>query len=276
MRPTSHAIENGADRADGLRRFPPLRGRFWFWLLGFLGGCTQSQQAALDALPHGCIIFLPGIEGTGWELQSTVAGLRDAGLDHAVEIILWGTRPLGSIKNLVDLSANRAEAEEIADRIVELRRTNPRAPITLVAYSGGAGVALLAVEALPDDVQVDRLVLVAAAVSPTYDLSRAHRHCRDGIVSIYSEKDWFILGVGTSLLGTIDRAFTPAAGKVGFQNGDGSLRIEIGLTQIAWCDEWVSLGHEGGHLGCYSRPWARKILARHVARFAPGREVEHR
>jgi hypothetical protein len=68
----------------------------------------------------------------------------------------------------------------------------------------------------------------------------------------------------------------PAAGRVGFQNGDGTLRNEPGLTQLPWRKEWVPLGHYGGHLGCYSRPWAREILAPQVAGFVPGRDVERR
>lgn len=250
--------------------------RFGFWLAGFFSGASSTHRLDPGALSSGCVFLLPGIEGTGYELRSTIAGLRDAGTDGGIEVILWGTRPLGSIRNLVDLSSNRDEADAIAERIVEQRRAHPDARLTVIGYSGGAGVALLAVEALPPGVQVDRVILVSGAVAPSYDLSRAMGRCCDGIVNLFSRRDWLILGVGTSLLGTIDRAFTPAAGKVGFRNSDGALRNEPGLKQIAWCDAWIPLGHYGGHLGCYTRSWAREILAPQVTAASVAHAIEHR
>lgn len=239
------------------------------WLVGFFSGWADGRVGRPHTPPTGHVILLPGIEGTGLEMRSTLAGLRDAGITHALEPIMWGSRPLGSLRNLVDLSANRAEADAVAERISEIRTAHPDLPVTVIAYSGGCGVALFAAEALPDGVHIDRIVLVAAAVTPTYNLAPALAKCRDGIISIYSHRDWFILGLGTSLLGTIDRAYVQAAGKVGFLNGDGMLRREPGLTQIAWRDAWRALGHYGGHLGCYSRPWAREVLAPQIAGFIP-------
>jgi len=87
------------------------------------------------------------------------------------------------------------------------------------------------------------------------------RHCRHGIVSYYSEDDWFNVGLLTEIFGTMDRKWTSSAGKLGFLDRDGQPAVCDGLTQIAWIPEWRRLGHYGGHGDYDSRAWAREVLA---------------
>ena len=88
----------------------------------------------------------------------------------------------------------------------------------LVAQSGGAGVAVFAVEALPPGAMVDGVVLLGEALSPTYNLAKALAKTRKGILNSHSSKDSVILNWGTHLFGTTDRQFTRAAGCAGVRD----------------------------------------------------------
>lgn len=229
-------------------------------LLSMNAGCFQSPKVTDAQLDRGCVIMLPGIEGHAWQLKGMYEGLRDAGIQRAIEIIPWGSPPLSSLPNLMDIEKNRKRADAIACKIESYRSARPDAPLTFVGYSGGGGLAILALEALHKDIQVDQTILIAGAISNRYDVDRVLPHCRDGLVNIYSRLDP-IVGAGTSVFGTIDRKKVISAGHSGFVDEDGELLKRDKLRQIAWSLEWVKLGHDGGHLGYMSRPWARKILA---------------
>jgi len=208
----------------------------------------------------GHVVMLPGIEGSGWQYAGTVRGLRDAGLDQEVEIIPWGSPPLSSMRNLVDLPANQRRAKKIARRLTDLRREYPDAPLTLVGVSGGGGLAMLTLEALPDDIKLDHVILVAAAISKNYDLSKAQPHVIDKLISFHSKRD-AIVGAGTLTCGTIDRAYVLSAGHCGFLETDGTLARRDWLVQVPWNGSWLEYGHYGGHFGYFSRRWARHVLA---------------
>lgn len=224
-------------------------------------GCQQPESRQANSGPHRSVVLLPGVEGGAWQLDGTVKGLRDGGINGDFDVISWGQRPFGSLDNLTNINANKARSKTIAERITGHQREHPDRPITLIGFSGGGGLAVLVAEALPKDTVLDRLILVGAAISPQHDLREARARFKHGIVNIYSIGDWFILGAGTSVFGTIDRANTASAGHVGFQTKDGKLRVEDGLTQIAWQAKWIATGHDGGHIGWLARPWAEKYLA---------------
>jgi len=232
-----------------------------FILLSSLAGCFQPEPITQVQLERGKIVMLPGVESGAWQFEKTHKGLRAAGIDRAIEVIEWGLRPFGSLPNLVDLPANQQRARCVADRIAKYHENYPDKPITLIGYSGGGGLAVLTAEALADEVMLDRLILLAPALSPEYDLSKALSKCRNGCVHFYSNNDWWTLGVGTSLFGTIDRKQTDSAGYVGFKNAKGDILNHGRLTQIAWKPEWIVLGHRGGHTGWLAKDWAQKTLA---------------
>ncbi|GMV97755.1 MAG: alpha/beta fold hydrolase [Phycisphaerae bacterium] len=232
--------------------------------LTLTAGCAAHPELRIEQLSRGYVVMLPGVESSAWQFAGVVKGLREAGVDQAIDVVEWGDRSSGSISNLTDFRRNQERAVAIAFRITGYQRCYPAAPITLIGYSGGGGLAVLVAEALPDDVQLDRIILIGAAISPDHDLTKAIAHCRRGLVNFYSERDWFMLGWGTSTFGTIDRKKTESAGRRGFLTPEGALREEPGLIQIAWNDRWSALGHNGGHIGWLARPWAQEVLARHV------------
>ena len=207
--------------------------------------------------------MIPGIDGQASRLSGAYQGLRDAGIDGYIEIIPWGTSRWQALQNLMDLPANKKRAEKIATRLIELRQEHPDQLLTLIGFSGGGGLAILSVEDLPDDVLLDRIILVAAAISNDYDLSKVLGHCKDRLINFYSGQD-LIVGLGTELFGTIDRKKTISAGHSGFLDADGRLRRSEKLVQIPWTPAWTQYGHHGGHIGYLSRSWARHVLAPQV------------
>lgn len=160
-------------------------------------------------------------------------------------------------------SRNRRQAECLADRISRFRENHPSARIHIVAYSGGCGVAVFACEKLQSRALVDTMVLACPAISPTYNLApalRAVTRC----YALFSGRDNVILGLGTTVFGTVDRRFTRAAGMTGFTRpGDLSVveaREYEKLRQIEWSPALRKYGHRGGHTGWANLPFLREHL----------------
>ncbi len=211
----------------------------------------------------GEVVLIPGIAGNVSQLRGVRRGLLEAGLACDIDVFSWGTSPVWAMWNLMDLPANRQRAEDIAARLVAFRREHPTEPLTLVGFSGGGGLAILCAEILPDGIMLDRIILVAGAISQDYDLSKVLRHCEHGLINFYSERDG-IVGLGTAVFGTIDRKQVLSAGHSGFVDGDGRLRRQEKLVQIPWSPTCTQYGHYGGHLGYLSSRWARHILAEQI------------
>jgi hypothetical protein len=134
------------------------------------------------------------------------------------------------------------------------KKAQPGAHVFLVGKSGGAGVIVRALELL-GEAAVERVVLLAPALSPSYDLSQALCGVRSEMVVFWSPLDVFLLGLGTLVFGTMDRVRTVGAGLVGFaapQRGDreGAQNGAYGkLRQVRWQPAMIRSGYLGGHFG---------------------------
>ncbi len=193
--------------------------RMKFIELVVLRGLGIRQPRTLDPalLQRGLTLVLPGIESESVFTYAMCDGLHEGGVTGAIRVFNWGLPfPGGYLANLTWVDRNRKRAKDIAAEIVRYQRDYPGRPVHLVAQSGGAGVAVFAVEALPEGTTVDGIVLLGGALSPTYNLAKALAKTRKGILNSHSSKDSVILNWGTRLFGTTDRRFTPAAGCVGF------------------------------------------------------------
>ncbi|MCH7526922.1 MAG: hypothetical protein IID39_05755, partial [Planctomycetes bacterium] len=133
-----------------------------------LGGCAPLPATTALQKKQRMVYVLPGIEGPSRINRNIVRGLLDGGIEGAVEIFDWSTTagPFAWYVHLTDIRRNRVEASRLARRILRVQREFPDRPIFLVAHSGGAGIALSAVEMLPETTGVDGVILLAAAVSP--------------------------------------------------------------------------------------------------------------
>lgn len=213
-----------------------------------------AQRAVVPSQAEGRLLILPGVGNTRFHLAGFVAAAEAQLPRFDVEVRTWGV-PFMTIHNLRAHERNVATAEAIAAEIAEWRRAHPDAPFYLVGYSGGGGMATLITAALPDDVAIDRLVLVAPAISPDYPLeAEVLPHVREYVVNYASERDLQV-GWGTRTFGTIDRKNTDSAGAIGFAEANER------LLEYRWSTADEPFGHSGNHLAYLSGRWqAAKLL----------------
>ena len=210
--------------------------------------------------PSALVLVADGIAGLNFCSTSLQYAASWAGLDHHVQLVPWGH---GFGRWFQDLTDTRRHAEQsalVAQTVREFRSQHPQTPVFLVGKSGGSGIMIRALEQLPD-AQVHSAILLASALSPRYDLTPALRNVAHQIVSFYSPIDFILLGIGTTLFGSIDRRHTPSAGLIGFTPPDTADPAAYSrLRQIPWSLAMARTGHLGGHVGP-DTPW---FLRTHV------------
>jgi pimeloyl-ACP methyl ester carboxylesterase len=213
-----------------------------------------GPESASPSQAVGRLLVLPGVGNTRFHLAGFVADAEAQLPRFDVEVRPWGV-PFMAIRNLRAHERNTAFAAALAQEIAAWRRANPEAPFYLVGYSGGGGMATLVTAALPDDVSIDRLVLVAPAISPDYPLgTEVLPHVREYVVNYASERDLQV-GWGTRTFGTIDRKNTESAGAIGFA------RAHERVLEYRWSSVDVAVGHAGNHLAYLNGRWqAAKLL----------------
>jgi pimeloyl-ACP methyl ester carboxylesterase len=221
---------------------------------------TKLDQATTAPAAAPFVLHLPGIGGERSLDRMLVHGLALGGFAHT-DTYDWTERDPG-LNALLAIRRNQAQAKVIARRITTFARANPGVPIHLIAHSGGTGVAAWALEALPPDVQVHTLVLLASALSPDYDLSAALRHVAHKAYAFTSLNDTLVLGAGTRMFGTIDGKKVEAAGRVGFVVPAGAdLKQYDKFTQFHYDPAWMQFDNVGDHIGPMHRRFAEQVLA---------------
>lgn len=230
-------------------------------LLGLvLGSAVLADPARSEELPgdrrnagQGRVLVLPGIWNTRFQLESFVSMAREQHPGFEVHVRPWGI-PLLGLYNLSAYERNRETAMAIADELAVWRDEHPSEPLYVVGYSGGGGFANLVVESLPGGVSVDRLILIAPAISPGFPLAdRVLPHVSEFVVN-YSSREDLQVGWGTSQFGTMDREHTASAGSVGFELEHPR------LVQWHWAPSDRRLGHAGHHLSYLKNEWQRVAL----------------
>ena len=236
-------------------------------------GCFKPPAPTMHEEQCGLVYMFPGIGGGAWYLDQAYRAFRDAGVDSAIAIDEWETPFYNALGQLQDYDGNRAHAAKVAEKIAAYRLMQPTAPIDLVGYSAGGGIAVMVTEALPDDVHVRNLVLVQSAVSPTHDLTGLLRHVDGKLYNLYSKLDWFVLGWGTSALGTVDGVWTEAVGKVGFdlESAAPNPQQRAKVVQKPWGLDMVWTGHLGNHASILLYSWNRRVVAPCLLPDAPPR-----
>lgn len=239
-----------------------------------LSGCYSLPDPSAEQLDRGLVWVFPGVDSDAARMRPVIDAYRSAGVDSAIRMHDW-TRPFGLFSNLVSLHRNRADADRIAREIAAYGRAHPGRPIDLVGYSGGAGMAVFTAEALPADVHLRHVILVQAALSPQYDLCPALERVDGRLVAFHCPRDWLILGAGTSLLGTMDRRHSAAAGKDGFEIEqairDAALRERF--EPQCWTSEAIREGHPGSHRAMLAYDWNRLRVAPRLIAATAGMDV---
>jgi pimeloyl-ACP methyl ester carboxylesterase len=223
------------------------------WIAFAARSSAQTPQPFPPAPAPGRMIVLPGIHNTLFHLDGFIDMARVSLPNFHIDRRKWGLTFLGII-NLRAEEKNVAFARTLAADITRWRRDNPDALLYLMGYSGGGGVAALVLAELPADVYVDRLILIAPAISSEFPIeSYAAEHVSDFVINFASRKDMQV-GLGTKLFGTIDRKYEYAAGYQGFAaNFDR-------LAQWHWNKADRQIGHRGNHVAYLGRRWQRDFL----------------
>lgn len=154
------------------------------------------------------------------------------------------------------------EGRNLAKLIQRWHQELPERPIYLMGHSAGSGIVLVAAEALPP-ATLERIILLAPAVSYKHDLRPALASSCQGIDVFYSQRDWICLGLGVLLAGTTDRCWSIGAGKIGFRPiitcaEDEALYAK--LHQHPWDASLCWTGHKGGHYGAYQPRFLRTFV----------------
>jgi hypothetical protein len=233
-----------------------------------VSGCAYFKTAMTEQrLEHGYVIVLPGIEGPSAFNSNVAQGLIDADTKMGVEVLDWttGLSP-AFLVHLQNQKRNREQARDLAERIILYQDEYPGRPVYLVGHSGGAGMALMTLEALPEDRQIEGVVLLAGAISRDYDLRYALSKTSRGIWNYHSPGDWFYLVAGTSLFGTIDRVHAPSAGAYGFRVpeilSEAERQLYAKLHQVPYQFRMMAYGNYGGHFGPVMRSFSRNELSK--------------
>jgi len=172
---------------------------------------------APERLEKGYTAVLPGCMGNKALDPNMIKGLTDADIPSAIEMYDWTGGSANLVYNLRGLKRNRREAKKLAEKILDYQDQYPGRPVYLVGYSGGAGLAVMALEELPADRKVTGVVLLAAVLAPDYDLRVALSRTESGIHNFYSPYDVPVLMVLSTVFGTMEGRHTIAAGAVGFK-----------------------------------------------------------
>jgi pimeloyl-ACP methyl ester carboxylesterase len=223
-------------------------------------GCATTHVALQPAIPccgAGSVVFCADGAGNSAGLSTA---LREAvaaeQLPLCVETVDWSYGPGRYLADETDYAHARDAGCRLAARISAYRQNYPDCRVYLVAHSAGSAVALAAAENLPP-ASVERIVLLAPAVSSQYDLRPALCTARCGIDVFSSERDWAVLGLGVGVVGTTDRHWSAAAGRVGFKpvgQSPDDAALYAKLREHPWdpCVAWT--GNTGGHFGTYLQP----------------------
>lgn len=213
-----------------------------------LGTAALRGQEANPAgpRPSGVVFAIDGsglLRGISDDLRTAIA---DAGLGLPVETFAWSH---GAGRVLADLHAHdhqKAKGDELARLVLAHRKGFPTGRIYLVCHSSGAAIVLAAAKALPVGC-VDRIVLLAPALSPGCDLRPALRCARQGVDSFHSAND--MVGRVLALVGNADGQFLISAGCAGFRT-PGADALYGHLRQRPWDPQMTRSGYFGGHFGC--------------------------
>jgi hypothetical protein len=246
-----------------------------FGLMG-CGSATLQQTPVASARPVGqsvakasvpaptlppWLLHLPGIGGKRSIDVAMTRGFQQGGFAGQIDIYDWTEKDAG-LHALIATERNHKEAKLIAQQITERFDKDPSAPIYITSHSGGGGLAVWALEDLPERVKINTLLMMSPALSPKYDLTKALSHVSGKAYVFSSLEDVLVLSTGCTMLGTIDGVKTPAAGFGGFvrpETGDAGQYAK--LVPMPYNILWAQFDNMGNHVGGMTRLFARSVLA---------------
>jgi pimeloyl-ACP methyl ester carboxylesterase len=235
--------------------------------LGLLLTCWGAMALPAGPAPEPYFIVLPGIEGMSPCPRGVVSGLRQTHPNATYEIFDWTTgHAYRMFYHARAWTRHQQIAGELAQRILALQTDQPYRPIILIGHSGGAAMAIVALEQLPPGYRVHQVILLAPDLAPSYPLGTALDRTVYGIDVFHSRFDCLMLGAGTTLLGTIERVHTPAAGMLGFHTpgclDEGTQFLYcMKLRQHGYEPAMALTGYVGGHFTCTTPEFVNRYVS---------------
>src|SRR5262245_26053712 len=191
----------------------------------------------------GVVFVVGGIGGLDSVGRASVHVFPQMGLPHDVRDFVWQHGKCHFLKDLQDTAYLVEKAAELAAEVRRVKAADPERPVYLIGKSAGAGIVLFAAEQLPP-ATLERMILLSAAVSATFDLRPALRATCNEIVSFHSCYDWLVLGLGTKEFGTADRVHGKSAGLHGFVKptdiNEEDAKLYRRLVQVPWSPDMMS------------------------------------
>ena len=213
-------------------------------------------------MSRGTIFLVSGINDTFFVRRGWPKGLAAAGLAHDVRMFAWqqGWWAVLTFADLWRTGHHKKSADRLAADIRAVRKADPDGPVHLLGHSAGTAIIVYALERLSPDERVTSAAMISSGLSPDYDLSAAIARCSAGMLAVTSPLDLFALGMGTTVLGTVDRKHRPAAGVAGFRpptDPDAAAKF----THLRWSPDDIKHGWVGGHLSTTDAKFANRTLA---------------
>ncbi len=216
-------------------------------------------SARVGAPARDVVLVADGAGGFKMASQTLRQTASADGLPLRIEAFDWTHGHWRVLADQIDRAHAVKEGGELARQVCALEQACPGVRVSLVGHSAGCAVVLAAAESLPPG-SVERIVMLAPAVSTDHDLRPALACARRGIDVFYSNEDVLYLGFGISILGTADRERAVAAGRVGFTPtlaGPGDAALYDKLRQYPWDPALAWTGNHGGHYGAYQPGFLR-------------------
>jgi pimeloyl-ACP methyl ester carboxylesterase len=253
-------------------------------LLVFAVGCASTPTGLPTHLPdraermqNGYLYYLDGAGGGTAEKNwagGVKEGLLAAGFPGAGEMLSWETGKGLMADQDASVAYKRSKARELAGQMKQHASAYPGTPLNLLGFSAGTAVAIFALEELPEEVQVDHVVLLGTSISEDYDLTKALERVKGKVVMYTSTHDR-MLGVLMPFSGTADRIYhDPGAGIEGFALPLGATSktrdlYASKLLTIPWTKSLKEDGDRGHHFDNVKAAFIRD----HVAPLFMGKSV---
>jgi pimeloyl-ACP methyl ester carboxylesterase len=235
-----------------------------------LAGCASAPPSDRAArMTRGFVYYLDGAGG-GAALRNYSSGVRqgllEAGYPGTGEMFDWETGWGLLADQEVSVAYKRARAAELAQQIADFRRQHPHTPIELIGFSAGTAVAVFTLEALPDDICVQNVILLSGSLSADYDLAAALRHVTERVYVTTSHRDGMLLYL-MPLTGTADRKPT-TEGAIGIEGPRRPTDASPAVCQeyekivtLPWNAEFARLGDHGRHFDTVRAPFIQAAIA---------------
>ncbi len=194
--------------------------------------------------PLGIVLVLDGSGRLRLMTDDLATVVSEACLPLEVSEFNWSKGAGRIFCDLRSWTRHCEQGQQLADTILAYRSTCPHGRIVVVTHSAGAAVAIVAAEHLPA-CSVDRIIMLAPAVSPGCDLSCTLAASREGVDVFHSHTDGICHALALS--GTADGCFVFAAGAHGFK--ETAAPPCTNLRQHVYSTSMAHTGHLGGHYG---------------------------